>query len=242
MNDLSSDSNDYLLKVKVQNNRIISLMRDRGIATISELSRVTKISAAVLHGLANMMASPFSHARSNKDKFTDGLWRKPVVELAEFFGVLPDEMFNEQQLRSPLKTNATEKAVKQKDILAFMPQLQELPEPDAAYIEDMKVNVLNETLAALNPREQKVINMRYGLNGEEPNYLETIAVAMDLSRERIRQIEGKALRKLRRPKRNEKLVEILKEDEPSEDRKVFFYLAMLLNIRKTNGYLRWMND
>ena len=57
---------------------------------------------------------------------------------------------------------------------------------------------VNDALTnTLSPREHKVIAMRYGLNGEEEHTLQEIAVKLDKSRERIRQIEGKAIRKLR---------------------------------------------
>jgi RNA polymerase primary sigma factor len=69
---------------------------------------------------------------------------------------------------------------------------------------DLKNN-LNELLDTLDPRSRAVIIKRFGLNGGEPMTLEEIGKEFDVTRERIRQIEAKALRKLRYPTRIKKL-------------------------------------
>ena len=57
---------------------------------------------------------------------------------------------------------------------------------------------LKEVLDTLTPKEKKVLELRFGLNGNEPSTLETIGDKYDLTRERIRQIESKALKRLNR--------------------------------------------
>ena len=64
---------------------------------------------------------------------------------------------------------------------------------------------LMQVLATLTPREEMVIRMRYGLDDNRQRTLEEVGQAFGVTRERIRQIEAKALRKLRQPKRKEKL-------------------------------------
>lgn len=64
---------------------------------------------------------------------------------------------------------------------------------------------IQEVLLTLDPREQEVITMRYGLKGTKARTLEEIGNHFSLTKERIRQIEEKALRKLRNPIRSEKL-------------------------------------
>lgn len=64
---------------------------------------------------------------------------------------------------------------------------------------------VQEILASLTPREAKVLRMRFGINMNTDHTLEEVGKQFDVTRERIRQIEAKALRKLRHPSRAEKL-------------------------------------
>ena len=60
-------------------------------------------------------------------------------------------------------------------------------------------------LATLTPREEKVLRMRFGIGERSDHTLEEVGQNFDVTRERIRQIEAKALRKLRHPSRSKKL-------------------------------------
>jgi RNA polymerase primary sigma factor len=60
-------------------------------------------------------------------------------------------------------------------------------------------------LRTLSPREEKIIRMRFGLEDGSEHTLEEVGRSFDVTRERIRQIEAKALRKLRHPSRSSKL-------------------------------------
>ncbi len=64
---------------------------------------------------------------------------------------------------------------------------------------------LASVLSTLTPREEKVIRLRFGLDDGVPRTLEEVGEVFDVTRERIRQIEAKALRKLRHPSRSKKL-------------------------------------
>ena len=68
---------------------------------------------------------------------------------------------------------------------------------------------LEEVLATLNDREKKVLIMRFGLEDGKPRTLEEVGKAFGVTRERIRQIEAKAIRKLRHPSRAKKLKDYL---------------------------------
>lgn len=76
-------------------------------------------------------------------------------------------------------------------------------------METASQTILKEQLLAaidtLTPREQKVIRLRYGLDDSHPRTLEEVGKEFEVTRERIRQIEAKALRKLRHPNRSKKL-------------------------------------
>ena len=76
-------------------------------------------------------------------------------------------------------------------------------------VEEAELNILKEqiqdVLSELSERERKVISLRFGINDGYPRTLEEVGNIFDVTRERIRQIEAKALRKLRHPRRSRKL-------------------------------------
>jgi len=65
--------------------------------------------------------------------------------------------------------------------------------------------IIGEALATLTPREQCILRMRFGIGGAADHTLEEIGKEFGVTRERIRQIEAKALEKLREPARARKL-------------------------------------
>ena len=75
---------------------------------------------------------------------------------------------------------------------------------DSATAESLRI-VTNEVLEGLTPREAKVLRMRFGIDMNTDHTLEEVGKQFDVTRERIRQIEAKALRKLRHPSRSETL-------------------------------------
>ncbi len=85
----------------------------------------------------------------------------------------------------------------------------ELP-MDSATSNNLKM-ATNDVLAGLTPREAKVLRMRFGIEMNTDHTLEEVGKQFDVTRERIRQIEAKALRKLRHPSRSETLRSFLDE-------------------------------
>ncbi|HJN38185.1 MAG TPA: RNA polymerase sigma factor RpoD [Gammaproteobacteria bacterium] len=73
-------------------------------------------------------------------------------------------------------------------------------------------NTVEEMMVTLSPREAKVLRMRFGINMNTDHTLEEVGKQFNVTRERIRQIEAKALRKLRHPARAEKFLSFLDED------------------------------
>ncbi|NLP35359.1 MAG: sigma-70 family RNA polymerase sigma factor [Clostridiales bacterium] len=78
----------------------------------------------------------------------------------------------------------------------------EMTSPEESAVETSMQMEINKQLQTLNEREQKVLEMRFGLNNGQPHTLEQVGNYFGLTRERIRQIEAKALRKLRHPNRS----------------------------------------
>jgi RNA polymerase primary sigma factor len=83
------------------------------------------------------------------------------------------------------------------------------PSPAQSVYKDMLRDRINEVLTSLTPREARILRLRFGLDCDRPYTLEEVGQKFGLTRERIRQIEGKALRRLRHPRQARLLREYL---------------------------------
>jgi RNA polymerase primary sigma factor len=93
----------------------------------------------------------------------------------------------------------------------FIEDNNTLAPADAAMYESLR-DVTKDILDTLTPREAKVLRMRFGIEMSTDHTLEEVGKQFDVTRERIRQIEAKALRKLRHPSRSEKLKSFLEDN------------------------------
>ena len=97
-----------------------------------------------------------------------------------------------------------------------------LSDPNAENMEEVHMtkvmlkNDIESVLHTLNPRERDVMRLRYGLADGKPKTLEEVGLLFQVTRERIRQIENKALRKLKQPSRNKLLREYVGKAPESE--------------------------
>ncbi|MBQ7351885.1 MAG: RNA polymerase sigma factor RpoD [Clostridia bacterium] len=82
---------------------------------------------------------------------------------------------------------------------------ESIKSPTDSTAQDILKTQLLQVIETLTPREQKVIRLRYGLDDNHARTLEEVGKEFNVTRERIRQIEAKALRKLRHPNRSKKL-------------------------------------
>jgi len=73
---------------------------------------------------------------------------------------------------------------------------------------------LDEVMSSLTPHEQRVLQLRFGLKDGQSRTLAEVGVEFNVTRERIRQIEAKALRRLRHPSRSRKLKDYLAPYSP----------------------------
>ena len=90
----------------------------------------------------------------------------------------------------------------------FIPD-DDAPAPDSMATYAMLKKQLTEVLDTLTPREEKVVRLRFGLDDGKTRTLEDVGKEFNVTRERIRQIEAKALRKLRHPSRSKRLKDYL---------------------------------
>ncbi|NEO85865.1 MAG: RNA polymerase sigma factor SigC [Spirulina sp. SIO3F2] len=129
-------------------------------------------------------------------------------DIAKELNMTPEQV-REVLLRVPRSVSLEIKVGKEKDT-----ELGDLLETEEASPEDNLMREalgreLQNLLSDLTSRERDVIQMRYGLNTGNPYSLAEIGRALELSRERVRQIEAKALQKLRQPKRRNRVRDYL---------------------------------
>lgn len=129
-------------------------------------------------------------------------------DIAKELDMTPDQV-REILLRVPRSVSLEIKVGKEKDT-----ELGDLLEtegmsPEDTLMREALVRELHHLLADLTSRERDVIQMRYGLKNGTPYSLAEIGRALELSRERVRQIEAKALQKLRQPKRRNRVRDYL---------------------------------
>jgi RNA polymerase primary sigma factor len=136
--------------------------------------------------------------------------RMPTTEeLAEEMGLTPEKVewllkvnsFEPLSLETPVGDEGSR--------LGDFIEDHAVPEPAELAARELLRDQLKDTLESLTPRERRVIEMRFGLNDEHSKTLEEVGVQLDLTKERIRQIEGEALRKLRHPSHSRKLIDYL---------------------------------
>jgi RNA polymerase primary sigma factor len=133
------------------------------------------------------------------------LEREPTAqELADALQLSIDKIRTMQASAKPMLSLETPIADGQSRLGDFIPD-RTFMSPVAAAIEEELNEYLNNCLQALSPREELILRARFGLGNGEVRTLEEIGKELKLSRERVRQIEARALEKLRHPSRNRRL-------------------------------------
>jgi RNA polymerase primary sigma factor len=131
-------------------------------------------------------------------KLRGELGREPTaLEIGKELDLSSDEV--EQIRRSSQMPVSLEKPVGDDEESEFghflTDELAPLPEESAE--QALRRDTLKQVLCSLSPREQRILELRYGLDGEQPRTLDEVGRAFNVTRERIRQIENQCLKKLR---------------------------------------------
>ena len=146
--------------------------------------------------------------KRKKQELSNELQREPSLdELAEVCDMEPDKVLeilkrdkNVVSLDTPIKED------EDSSLVEFIPSDANLDDVVIHEVEQKNLREkIDELLMGLNDQEQKVLRMRFGLDDDDPKTLEEIGKVFGVTRERIRQIEAKAIRKLRHPSRLKQL-------------------------------------
>lgn len=136
------------------------------------------------------------------------LGREPSIEeIAQKMGITPEKVQNIQRIaKEPISLESHVGEEEDSSLGDFISDPNALT-PHEFMLQEMVKQTLDEVLETLTDREEKVLRLRYGLFDGKNHTLEEVGREFGVTRERIRQIEAKALRKLRSPSRQNKLRE-----------------------------------
>ncbi len=126
-------------------------------------------------------------------------------EIAEVMGVTPDKVRDVMKIAQDPVSLETPIGEEEDSHLGDFIEDQDSPAPAEAAAYTLLREQLNEVLHTLSNREEQVLKLRFGLEDGRPRTLEEVGKEFNITRERIRQIEAKALRKLRHPSRSKRL-------------------------------------
>jgi len=192
---------DYRVQIKVRNARLLRAIEKAGHQPGQIFARELGISyTGHLLPYLNLKRTPFDE---------NGDLRPCAEMLCVFLNRMPDELWSEEQ-RYPLLTNAAEIELSAASVHELLASPSDCADPLSLLEKKQTAQAIDALLDRLTPREAEVLRLRHGIDGEPMN-LEEMAKAKGCSRERIRQIEAKALRKLRAPARQTVLMDVVVE-------------------------------
>ena len=146
-------------------------------------------------------------------KLTNELNREPTTEeVAKEMGMEPDKVDYVMKIKqdiASLDAAVGHDGEDEDSVLGDFIEDEGRVSPEDAAAAQMLKEQIAEILGSLSEREQKVIKLRFGIGGGRPHTLEEVGAEFAVTRERIRQIEAKALSKLRKHKDTKKLHEYL---------------------------------
>ena len=138
------------------------------------------------------------------------LGREPTLsEISEQLGIAEDKIAEVMKIAQDPVSLETPVGEEDDSHLGDFIQDSDAMEPAESASYNMLRQQLNEVMQTLSPRECKVLRLRFGLEDGRAHTLEEVGKEFDVTRERVRQIEAKALRKLRHPSRSKILKDFL---------------------------------
>lgn len=147
-------------------------------------------------------------------KLTTDLNREPTIEeIANELHMEPEKVDYVMRIKqdiASLDASVGRDGDDEDSVLGDFVEDEERDSPEDSAANQILKEQLSEIISTLTDREQKIIRLRFGIGGGRPHTLEEVGAEFDVTRERIRQIEAKALSKLRKNKETKKLHEYLR--------------------------------
>ncbi len=192
---------DYRLEIKIKNNYLFTKMQEYGVKNAAQLAKAIGATSTSVGRYLNLTTPPYTKK---------GELKEIPKKLCDLFYCAIEELFPAEHLENALDKNIV---VTEKNKHELLPsRMLETDDPSVALIEQETAQGVKQAVAkSLNEREQKVLALRFGLEDEDPHTLEQVGALFGVSRNRIKQIEAKALRKLRNPRTQDLLYPFLED-------------------------------
>ena len=191
------NTQDLLVQSRFRNAVLWDKMAGR---TAAEVCREIGVCQSEFGGFLNLKRSP---------KMKDGNYRPVAQKIAEHFKMLPEDLFP-ATLYALTLPDRVERTFDSEHVMLSLQCAEARMLPDATDLDEKLVSEeladeVGETLHQLSPRAEAIIKMRFGLEDGVEHTLEQVGEAFGINKERVRQIEAKALRHLRHPSLSKRL-------------------------------------
>ena len=190
---------DYRVKVTIRNERLLSVMEEKGHESVAAFCKAYKLSAPFVRDVINGRKPPLDR---NKEILPT------VKELLDILSLTVEQAFTPRQLQG-FRKNTFEVKVEEK-------QLKQLVNPvrnhEMLMMEKDTSHTLNTMLGELNPREEKIVRMLHGIGMKSDHTMEEVGLMFKVTRSAIGAIHKRALRKLSHIKNLKKLQEVGADD------------------------------
>ena len=182
---------DYRVEIKVKNNLLFKEIEAQGYVSLLSFSNDKKLTYPSLVDLVSMKKPAL---------LKDGSFCKPAIDIATALKVHPEFLFNDEMKYFGFEKTTAFVEMDNEEVQGLLST-----SCSQTYLLEHAKSAINGVMKDLTPRERDVLNKRFGLNGETISTLEIIAEQYGVSRNRILQIQAKAMRKMTRPDRKAKL-------------------------------------
>lgn len=191
---------DYDITIVVRNNRLLEAMRAAGHQTAASLSRACGVSMVSIGEYLRFKRTPILRHGER--------WSSQILRIAEHLRCLPEDLFPVAHVREAMACSKVSFTADAPDIHQISASLRSaaLP-PDEKMMISESTGSIDKLLRCLSPREERVLRIRFGLGAEDEQTLQAVGDEWNLTKDRIRQIEAKAILKLQRKLRNDSSLE-----------------------------------
>jgi len=194
-----TETKDYLIEIRVKNNHLLKKIKECGYKSVSEFSRAVGIHQTVLAKYVTLKQPAIDR---------NGRWRKSVEQMAEALKCLPADLFPPQHIEKALKRSSASFEADFEEVAIFLTGGEDTARTALEHVtQEESMREVLESFEFLTPKEQNILRLRFGMDSPEESTLQEVANIYGVNRERIRQIEARALRKLMHPKTSRNLRE-----------------------------------